>query len=93
MEEIKREWQPDERWMVLGPETSARCRYMIRQYVYCRKLAVAQLNRRSSFSRGGASWWAYCGEHLYGREIRDGVVCSYSIVADGVVRRATETGG
>ncbi len=36
----------------------------------CDRSAVAELNRGISTSRGYAdSWWAYCGEHLYGHRV------------------------
>lgn len=41
----------------------------------CQGVPVAALNR--GFERDGRrrdSWWLYCGEHLYGRRIRDGKV-------------------
>ena len=79
---IYREWQPDSKWMLLGTETTAPCRFMTKvdgKMRSCGKPAVAQMLRR--LRRGGHNWWAYCGEHLYGREIRGGKVCSYNVVS------------
>lgn len=38
---------------------------------YCREPAVAQLKRGDP---KGNNWWGYCGNHLFGRRIRNGVV-------------------
>ena len=43
----------------------------------CGQPAVVALKR----GRGG--WWAYCGEHMYGRRIRGGVVETRSLVPEG----------
>lgn len=67
-ENTQRDWEPDPDWMTLSPESEAKCRRRVGgQHAYCRARAVAQLKR-------GAIWWVYCADHLYGREIHDGVV-------------------
>jgi hypothetical protein len=77
------EWAPDTHWTTDPAVIAGRgCRFTggPRQKV-CGKPAVAALNRR--YHRAGAkpSWWCYCGEHLYGRRIRDGVVEAQRLVS------------
>ncbi len=61
-----RMWVRDVRWR-LGSQK--RCRWVVgTPYARCQNQAVAELIR----GRGG--WWAYCGEHLYGRRIANGQV-------------------
>ena len=60
-------WVADPDWVLLQEGSTAKCRYTIAKYRICRAPGVAQLQR-------GDQWWAYCGEHLYGRRIRNGHV-------------------
>lgn len=46
----------------------------------CGKPSVAEMNRRTW--RGRDRWWAYCGEHLYGRWIEDGRVWVWELRKD-----------
>ena len=74
MTEPIRVWRQDPAWMMLSADSHAKCRFMSRQdgrNMSCRRPAVAQFIRRG---RKRTAWWAYCVDHLYGREIRDGVV-------------------
>lgn len=48
----------------------------------CGNRAVAALKRKHRSSPWGFRWWHYCGEHLYGRKIEDGVVKSCRLVPD-----------
>lgn len=56
-------------WRVLPKDSGKGCRAR-----GCNALAVAKLYRRG-LNRN--SWWAYCGEHLYGRWVEDGRVMSW----------------
>ena len=56
-------------WVVLGARDGRKCRRL-----GCPNPAVAALQRRHKLARSGFAWWAYCGEHLYGRRIRNGIV-------------------
>jgi hypothetical protein len=50
---------------------------------YCRKPAVAEVNR--GYMRSGQmheNWWAYCADHLYGRWVEDGQVWCWILKAD-----------
>lgn len=64
-----RVWVPDKRWRIRSNESGwRRCRDVSgRPLVHCPNMAVAEFRR----SHG---WWAYCGEHLYGRRIETGEV-------------------
>ncbi|KKL41712.1 hypothetical protein LCGC14_2367560 [marine sediment metagenome] len=62
-----RVWIADPDWVLLQEGSTAKCRYTISFRRICKVSGVAQLKR-------GNQWWAYCGEHLYGRRIRDGRV-------------------
>jgi hypothetical protein len=49
----------------------------------CGQPSVAELNRGYSGWRGAKqlpNWWAYCGDHLYGRWIEDGQVMHWIAV-------------
>jgi hypothetical protein len=69
-----------------------RCRYAVGSRahvrVYCGKPAVAEMNR-GRYAPGARTtrrdaWWAYCGDHLYGRWMEDGVLMCWGVVdADG----------
>jgi hypothetical protein len=63
-------WQPDPKWRVI-----ARKRFCRRPG--CADWGVAEMDRGYRQRDGSIreSWWAYCGAHLYGRRIIDGVVC------------------
>lgn len=57
------------RWVLLSePDQSRLCR----GDVGCEKHPVAKLNR--SRRPGVEQWWFYCGDHLYGRRINNGVL-------------------
>jgi hypothetical protein len=68
-----------------------RCRYAIGSVgnvrVYCRRPAVVELNRGryAPGTRGTRrdAWWAYCGDHLYGRWMEDGVLMCWGVVDAG----------
>ena len=60
------EWVADGGWRLLSEHDDRRCRMK-----KCKNQAIALLQRKHG---SGFSWWAYCGEHLYGRKIEDGVV-------------------
>ena len=45
----------------------------------CGQPSVAAMNRGR---RGREAWWAYCGDHLYGRWIEDGQVMCWILEAD-----------
>jgi hypothetical protein len=70
------------RWRViegLSPIVSRRCRAgATRGKPACGRPAVAELGR-------GRSWWAYCGRHLYGKWIEDGVVVGWVLREDGML--------
>lgn len=83
-EGYRSEWVPDDAWKVVqrldgGGRTCRRKN--------CRNLAVAALRRRRSNARSGFQWWHYCADHLYGREIRDGVVMVERFVPLDEVKR------
>jgi hypothetical protein len=59
------------RWVI---EAGGRCRWGSPSRGYCRRPAVAKLDRRPSSTDGRAKWWRYCERHLYGRWIEDGQV-------------------
>lgn len=60
------EWVADDSWCLLSEPENRRCRMK-----GCKNQAVAALRRKHG---KGVQWWAYCGLHLYGRKIEDGVV-------------------
>ena len=65
---------PDPRWRT---DEGRRCRWAVGPGgTTCKAPSVAALNRERHTSRRGrvADWWAYCGDHLYGRWIEDGQV-------------------
>jgi hypothetical protein len=69
---------PDKDWRVYNAGAAGipgrQCRYMEGRKA-CGKAAVARFDRRYRLSaRQRSSWWAYCGEHMYGRWIEDGKV-------------------
>lgn len=69
------EWQPDERgrWQVLPADEEPKpCRYFVINRTACGEPSVARVDRSSTSSKRRPNWWHYCGEHLYGRRIRDG---------------------
>lgn len=61
-----RVWVESPSWRVLPEGHGKRCRRR-----GCHKSAVAELFR-PGISR--PLWWAYCPDHMYGRQIRDGKV-------------------
>ena len=85
-----RQWQPDSNWRTLSPDSEKTCRDLTRidrKPVVCRAPAKAEFLR---FYRNGKNqWWAYCEDHLFGREIRDGVVMAFHLVS---APAAPETG-
>lgn len=66
-EGYRREWVPQDDWKVGGD--GRRCRRP-----NCPNFAVAAMRRSDRHCLRGWNWWYYCEEHLYGGEIRDGVV-------------------
>lgn len=71
------EWVADTSWQLLLEDENRRCRMK-----NCEAQAVAML-RRERRSKSGFAWWAYCGQHLYGRKIEDGVVKFRRLVPKG----------
>lgn len=68
---LTKQWVPDRDWRVLPDwETRWKCRGARG----CPNRPVASLWRKYAHSRTSGLWWNYCGDHLYGRRIRDGVV-------------------
>ena len=67
-----REWLPDEGWKLADLERTCRAKD-------CESPAVAALRRKHG---DGFRWWYYCGSHLYGRKIEDGMVKVYRLVKD-----------
>ena len=65
-EQLEKLWEPDPAWTIGG--NGKKCRQP-----RCGKDAVATLMRAHGFGSEGRPW-AYCGDHLYGRRIRNGVV-------------------
>lgn len=69
----------DNKWRVLPldlTQPAKRCRWGGNKP--CRLVAVAELDRgRWPWSRRKPNWWAYCGEHLYGRWVEDGHVMKW----------------
>ena len=71
---------PDRSWRLV---TGKRCRMRGGSKPACAQPSVAELDRsawRSGQHR--SNWWAYCGSHLYGRWIADGVVMHWILKAD-----------
>lgn len=65
------------RWKLLADwEEPKACRRRLSGagYVVCRRPSVARL-WRPRYPKTG-TWWHYCEQHLYGREIHDGVLMS-----------------
>ena len=60
----RREWVPDEGWKLADLDRTCRHRG-------CNDPAMAALRRKHG---RGFRWWYYCGAHLYGRKIEDGMV-------------------
>ena len=79
IDEMPRVWVPDGDWMVLEPDDERRCRYR-----KCGKPAVAVLYRGHADELPRP--WAYCSEHLYGRQIIRGVV-HVQVCADSISSR------
>jgi uncharacterized protein len=72
--EPARDWRMHTRGML--------CRYQSNR-VRCPTPAMADLRRpRYHSSTGVGSWWAYCGEHLYGHWIEDEVVMGWILRKD-----------
>ena len=65
------EWQPDPVWWVVSPDTAALCRFGSHARGWCRAKAIAAMRRGKV---GHWQYWNYCGEHMYGRKIINGVV-------------------
>ncbi len=66
-----RVWVADPAWVALSKNTTLRCRMTQGSaHARCPNLAIAQLRRGYRQVR----WWAYCGHHLYGRRLSNGVV-------------------
>ncbi len=63
-------WVEDREWRV--PSRHLKCRWGGR-WSSCPNPPVADLERRT-YPAGDSQWWAYCGEHLFGRRLRDGKV-------------------
>lgn len=61
------EWCVDTDWKVGNDGKKCRMKG-------CKNPSVAALRRKHRCFYEGFRWWHYCGDHLYGREIRDGVV-------------------
>lgn len=70
-----REWVVDKGWKIGGDGRICRQRR-------CGNLAVAALRRTNRRCTAGWNWWHYCELHLYGREIRDGIVMTERLVED-----------
>jgi hypothetical protein len=63
------EWIADNDWELLPEHDNRKCAMR-----GCMAMAVALLRRKHKRFASGYAWWAYCGEHLYGRKVEDGVV-------------------
>ena len=58
-------------WRVLHPNKKRRCRWLEGHPLrICPNEAVAELNRGSRYE----IWWAYCADHMFGRNIINGKV-------------------
>jgi hypothetical protein len=70
------EWAPDTHWTTDPAVTTGNgCRFTVGPgRKVCGQPAVAALNRRHHIAGAKPNWCCYCGEHLYGRRIRVGVV-------------------
>jgi len=75
-------------WRLLLAGTAKRCRMQKGRHEHCGKPAVAEMNRKRHAPlawdryRLVDRWWAYCGEHLYGRWIEDGQILYWRLVPD-----------
>jgi hypothetical protein len=58
------------RWRLITDDRSRTCRRRS-----CDEPAVAELQRGST----RLQWWAYCGDHMYGRWLEDGEVVEYRL--------------
>jgi hypothetical protein len=68
----------DDEWRVLQSDTAKRCRWGGNRP--CRRQAVAELNRgHRPWTQPRDNWWAYCGDHLYGRWVEDGSVMEWHV--------------
>lgn len=65
------EWVPDP---TCRPATAEELETRRCRRPRCGGIPVMALNRSHRPGGGGARWWLYCAEHLYGRRIRAGVV-------------------
>lgn len=67
--EADRVWVEERCWRLMPEGEAQRCRYVEGKPLRgCGALAVAKLLRVGSRTPRGR-WWAYCGEHLFGRRI------------------------
>lgn len=85
MSEPDRVWVPDRDWRVLATGQFKPCRCG-----RCRQPAVAELFRKG---RKRSGWWAYCPEHLYGRQIVTVVMVSVHPESDSAKRGYFEWNG
>ena len=70
---MEQEWKPDTDWTLISSQMKCRSTTRVgKRPVSCQGQAVAMFRRR--YKNGTHHWWAYCADHLYGREIRDGAV-------------------
>lgn len=76
------EWRvvPEGRDWTTDPAIIAdrRCRFGSRWRGYCRRPAVAALDRARP-TLGRHLWYGYCADHVYGRWIEDGVVVGWRL--------------
>lgn len=75
----ERVWVEDRDWRV--PSMYGRCRHTTKGGG-CPNIPSADLARKA-YRRTGIAirWYAYCGDHLYGRRIRNGRV-EFAVAAD-----------
>ena len=71
MTNLTKQWVPDRDWRVLP---LGEIRWKCRGKRGCPNRPVASLWRKYGYPLASGQWWNYCGDHLYGRRIRDGVV-------------------
>lgn len=71
----------DTQWRLLAPGVTRRCRAHRGD---CGRVAEAELNR--PHKNGRENWWAYCGQHLYGRWIEHGQVMGWRLIANEAKR-------
>jgi hypothetical protein len=76
--------EDDYGWVVLDKADEHRCRYVGgHPQAHCPNRAVAALNRKRWWrGRFVDSWWHYCADHLYGRQVVDGVLYIRRLVRD-----------